>query len=100
MCHVTGGGLIENPPRVINDDLRITFELEISKEFKILQELGNISRYEMLKTFNCGIGMLVFVDDNDVKKTLEILNKNEITSYVCGIVSSRKDNTIPQINFI
>jgi phosphoribosylaminoimidazole (AIR) synthetase len=35
LCHVTGGGLIENPPRVINDDLRITFELEISKEFKI-----------------------------------------------------------------
>ena len=97
LCHVTGGGLIENPPRVISQDLEINFDFKIDKRFKIIQDHGNISQYEMYKTFNCGIGMLIFINEIDQDKVLSLLKD----SFVCGLVENR--NLVldePQINFI
>ena len=97
LCHVTGGGLIENPPRVISQDLKINFDFKIDKRFKIIQDHGNISQYEMYKTFNCGIGMLIFINEIDQDNVLSLLKD----SFVCGIVENR--NLVldePQINFV
>ena len=90
LCHVTGGGLIENPPRVIRKNLKIKINIEISKHFKVLQKLGNISDMEMYKTFNCGLGMLVFVNEIYLERSIELLNRFSLQSYLCGKVYKRE----------
>ena len=65
---------------------------------KKIQELGNVSDMEMYKTFNCGIGMLVFIEKENSVQALEILNKFPLGAVVCGEVYLR-DNDENQINF-
>jgi len=73
MVHITGGGFIENPPRVIPDGMHIKYEdFEFSDVFKTVQNLGNISRHEMLKVFNCGYGMLIIVSEQDLDRVLQL----------------------------
>jgi phosphoribosylamine--glycine ligase / phosphoribosylformylglycinamidine cyclo-ligase len=62
LCHITGGGFYENIPRVLPKNLGIEIELEILEPFKTLMKLGDVSNEEMYRVFNCGYGMLVFVD--------------------------------------
>jgi phosphoribosylformylglycinamidine cyclo-ligase len=64
LAHVTGGGLTENLPRVLPDDLGADVDLsawELPPVFKWLQSTGGMAEDEMLKTFNCGIGMILVV---------------------------------------
>lgn len=82
ISHITGGGLYENIPRVLADDLSVNFDLsKIDKDpiFEKIQEWGNIDTEEMYHTFNMGIGMVVFVDPADEEKALEILGENSKT---------------------
>lgn len=61
LCHITGGGLIENPPRVCS--YKIEWEnWEFPSIFKWIQNETGFNREQMLREFNCGIGMLVFID--------------------------------------
>jgi phosphoribosylformylglycinamidine cyclo-ligase len=67
LVHVTGGGLVENPPRVFGDGLAMRLTLKSWKPapvFPWLAKAGGIEGREMLRTFNCGLGMLVVVRDN------------------------------------
>ena len=76
IANITGGGLYENAPRVLKDDLDVEFDLReiaIDPIFKKIQEWGDIDTEEMYHTFNMGIGMVVFVSPEDEKKTLELL---------------------------
>ncbi len=62
LAHITGGGLTENLPRVLPEDLGAEIELsawDLPPVFNWMAEIGGISQAEMLKTFNCGIGMIV-----------------------------------------
>ena len=62
LCHITGGGLVENPDRVLPENLQIKYyEKDYLPVFKYLQEKGHLNDLEMRKTFNCGIGMMVFM---------------------------------------
>lgn len=68
MCHITGGGWVDNPMRVIPNNLTMHFDiLEMPNIFNYIQEKGNLDDEEMLTTFNCGTGMLVFVDPKSIK---------------------------------
>jgi len=68
MCHITGGGWGDNSERVIPDNLMMEIDdIEMTECFKYLKNVGNISKEEMYRTFNCGIGMLVYVKDNGKK---------------------------------
>jgi len=77
MAHITGGGLVENVPRMLPKHL--TAEIDVSnwqrpKVFDWLQESGKVSNLEMSRTFNNGIGMVLVVSDvasGEVKKMLE-----------------------------
>ena len=92
ISHITGGGLYENIPRVLTDDLSVNFDLsKLDKDpiFEKIQEWGNIDTEEMYHTFNMGIGMVVFVDPADEKKALEILGKNSNT--IGKVVKGNKD---------
>jgi phosphoribosylformylglycinamidine cyclo-ligase len=63
--HITGGGLLENVPRVLPKNLKAEFsynQADFPALFQWLQKLGNVEEQEMLRTFNCGIGMVVVVD--------------------------------------
>lgn len=66
MVHVTGGGLIDNPPRIMPDGCAMCIDLnswEIPKIFLLIKEKGKVSLDEMLRTFNMGLGLLVVSPD-------------------------------------
>ena len=63
-AHITGGGLIENPPRAIREGLVPRFDWDawsLPPVFAWLQQAGGVSDYELRRTFNCGIGFIVIV---------------------------------------
>jgi phosphoribosylformylglycinamidine cyclo-ligase len=63
-AHITGGGLVENPPRILSDKLAIRFDRsawDVPPIFRLMQKGGGIAEREMLRTFNMGIGMIVVV---------------------------------------
>ena len=76
LCHITGGGFIDNPPRVLPEGLKL--ELDHNKLFKDkiydwIKSLKYVSEEEMLKVFNCGYGMLVIISEEELNK----LEKNK-----------------------
>ena len=78
LCHITGGGLIDNPPRILPSDLKL--DLDYSKLFNDelydwIKSLNYVSEEEMLKVFNCGFGMLVIISEEEFNK----LNANDYT---------------------
>ncbi len=95
ISHITGGGLIENPPRAFNSDLTIKFNMkdyELPPLFKWLKDLANISLLELAKTFNCGIGLLIFVNKKDVETVMKNVNKAGYNSFVIGSIVEKKSN--------
>ena len=92
IAHITGGGLIENLPRVIPNHLKANIELASWKQppiFSWLQEKGNINSSEMHKTFNCGVGMVISVGQNDAEKAIDILNEKQVNASLIGYLSER-----------
>ena len=67
-CHITGGGYEGNLSRVLPDDLGLEIKIPITEPFKTLQRIGNISDEEMYKVFNCGYGMILFVNEENESK--------------------------------
>ena len=85
-AHITGGGLNENIPRVLNQGQGVTINLdtwELPPVFKWLAEQGGIAQTEMLKTFNCGIGMVVVVQSDCIERVTRALE--EAGEQVCRI---------------
>lgn len=88
IAHITGGGLYENVPRVLGDELGVDFDLSrlnLDPIFTKIQEWGNIDTDEMYHTFNMGVGMVVFVDEKDKDLALDLL---EGKAQVIGKVRS------------
>ncbi len=78
LAHITGGGLTENLPRVLPDGLGAAIDLgawSLPPVFRWLAETGGISTPELLKTFNCGIGMVVVVDKDRAPDLIALLQK-------------------------
>ncbi|MCW8943322.1 MAG: phosphoribosylformylglycinamidine cyclo-ligase [Sedimenticola sp.] len=76
MAHITGGGLLENIPRVLPEGTRAIIDdssWELPPVFKWLQEQGKVIESEMLRTFNCGVGMVVCVGPEDADKAMALL---------------------------
>ena len=99
IAHITGGGLYENVPRMLPENIGIEFDIkesEIDSVFKAIQEWGNVETKEMFSTFNMGIGMVVVVDAKDVDKSLEILQKIDPKAKQCGVC--KKTETSVKIN--
>jgi len=86
-AHITGGGLIENPPRCIARGLEAIVDwdaLPLPQVFQWLSETGGISAHEMRRTFNCGVGFILIVAPENVEPVLAgLLNAGE-AAFVCG----------------
>jgi phosphoribosylformylglycinamidine cyclo-ligase len=87
LAHITGGGLIENPPRMLPDHLG--FELDYSSwqrpaVFDWLAETGGIAEQEMRRAFNGGIGLLLAVAADDAEAISVALNDAGEDAFVCG----------------
>ncbi len=97
IAHITGGGLIENVPRIIPDGLCAkidTQKIQIPSIMLECEKRGNIDRMEMFGTFNMGVGMVVIVEESDAEKVLSILEDayeiGEITEGTEKIVLKQK----------
>ena len=89
MAHITGGGITENLPRVLPNDLSAEIDLSawaFPEIFAWLQQQGNVALEDMLVTFNCGIGMIVCVAAEDEAKTLELLQSSGEQAFTLGSI--------------
>jgi phosphoribosylformylglycinamidine cyclo-ligase/phosphoribosylamine--glycine ligase/phosphoribosylglycinamide formyltransferase/phosphoribosylformylglycinamidine cyclo-ligase len=87
LAHITGGGLIENPPRAIADGLIAEFNWSawvLPPVFAWLQEAGGVAEQEMRRTFNCGVGLMLIVSADDAPAVLEGLLEAGEEAFVCG----------------
>ena len=91
-AHITGGGLIENPPRCIAEGLQAAFDWDawpMPHVFQWLAETGGVRDHEMRRTFNCGVGFILIVAPENVEAVLEGLLTHGEAAFVCGqLVSS------------
>ncbi len=77
LAHITGGGLLENIPRVLPENCKAVLDLsswQLPAVFNWLQQQGNIEPQEMYRTFNCGVGMVICVPADEVSAALALLN--------------------------
>ena len=95
MAHITGGGISENIVRVIPDHLGLEIDLnswEMPAVFKWLQAKGNIQEAEMLRTFNCGVGMVLLVSEAEADSISAALKNSGETVYRLGRVVELPSN--------
>jgi phosphoribosylaminoimidazole synthetase len=86
-AHITGGGLIENPPRAVAHHLRPEIDWsgwELPPVFDWLQREGGIADHELRRTFNCGVGFILITAPDDVTAALGALFDAGETPFVCG----------------
>ncbi|HKK14001.1 MAG TPA: phosphoribosylformylglycinamidine cyclo-ligase [Gammaproteobacteria bacterium] len=91
LSHITGGGLLENIPRVLPAETRAVIDAGAWPRpavFDWLQEKGEITDQEMYRTFNCGIGMVLCVAPEDVDAALEHLQAEGETAWVIGAIEA------------
>ena len=91
IVHLTGGGFWENIPRVLPDNTQVIIN-ESSWEwpdvFTWLQTTGNVSRHEMYRTFNCGVGMVVALPAELADQAIALLNDNGEKAWKIGYVKA------------
>ena len=86
-AHITGGGLIENPPRCIAKGLEPRFDWNawpLPPVFAWLQEVGGVSDHETRRTFNCGVGFLLIVEPAEAEPVLAALLNAGENAFICG----------------
>ena len=97
IAHITGGGLIENPPRVYDDGLAASLNMTtrpLPPLFQWLQQAGNLSDFELARTFNCGIGMLIFVSADKADAALDAITLTGEDGFRVGEMVKRDDEAV------
>jgi phosphoribosylformylglycinamidine cyclo-ligase len=100
LAHITGGGLLENLPRVMPENTQAIIQRSSWSQpaiFDWLQEQGNIEATEMYRTFNCGIGMVAVVDSADADTSIQLLKEQGIEAFLIGAIESSNSST-PVVN--
>jgi phosphoribosylformylglycinamidine cyclo-ligase len=89
MAHITGGGLLENIPRVLPRGCKAVLDSAtwtMPPIFSLLQQEGNIPREELYRTFNCGIGMVLVVPEKEAEEILIRLKGLHEDAHVIGTI--------------
>jgi len=92
LAHITGGGFPDNVPRVLPDGLAVRLDLThvpVLPVFKWLAQTGGISEAEMLRTFNCGIGMIAIVEPARAEAVIDVLSRHHERVVTLGTVGPR-----------
>lgn len=95
LAHITGGGLLENIPRILPENVAVEIKRGTWEElpiFGIMRQIGNVSDFEMFRTFNMGVGMVIICTENDkqqIKSHLE--SAGEICSEIGRVVSGSRE---------
>lgn len=90
LAHITGGGLLENIPRVLPENAKAVIDTQAWKRpvvFDWLQKGGNIDEHEMHRTLNCGVGMVICVPADRAEEALEMLAASGETAFELGSIS-------------
>jgi phosphoribosylformylglycinamidine cyclo-ligase len=98
IAHITGGGLIENPPRIFPKQCRAVLRLDSWERpaiYGLLQNWGSIDDMEMLRVFNCGIGLLLVVKESHADDVVARLNSLGEKAWVIGEIVERKRGQEP-----
>ena len=91
LAHITGGGLLENIPRVLPGDLHAVVDADSWPQPRLmafLQAQGNIEPEEFARTFNCGIGMILIVSEDDAKNVTQAIENEGETVWTIGRIES------------
>ena len=96
LAHITGGGLVENIPRVLPEGVRAALDARawpLPPLFRWLQAQGNVADAEMHRVFNCGIGMVLVVAAADAVRAIEHLRAAGETVHRIGVIERRPDGS-------
>ncbi len=99
-AHITGGGIIENVPRLLPKSARAVINLDSWPKqpiFSLIQHAGKIPDEEMLRVFNSGIGFVLVVPEGDGDNTIEVLTEQGERAWVIGSVEAREDGDDPVV---
>jgi len=99
LAHITGGGIPENLPRVLPKGAiaEVDISWPVTPLFKWLISAGNMAPHEALRTFNCGIGMILVVDSKRVDEISDILVQHGETVYPIGGILMKQDGKDPHV---
>lgn len=103
LAHITGGGLLENIPRVLPENCQAVLRQdswELPKLFRWLQEQGNVEQNEMYRVFNCGVGMVVIVSAEQADAAQAHLVAQGETVYRLGEIAPYADRSEKQVKII
>ena len=95
ISHITGGGLIENPKRSFGRDLSLVIDFstfDMDPLFLWIKEKANLDWYELFKTFNCGIGLLIYMDKENSLRLLDHLKNLNFNSWIVGEMKKKDKN--------
>ena len=91
--HVTGGGLIENPPRVFSDKISLRLDCTatpLPPVFSWIRDTGDMELSELARTFNCGIGLIIYVDASKADEVLEALKPGQNQRLTLSVSLSKE----------
>jgi len=94
LAHITGGGLLENIPRVLPARTRAVIDSQswqLPAVFQWLQKNGNVENREMYRTFNCGVGMVIIVAAEKAEQTIQLLEQSGETAWQLGSIHATDD---------
>lgn len=101
LCHITGGGLIGNPPRILPNNTTMLLNPKLWPRPKIFDriEQRGVSKEEMYRVFNCGLGMLVIVPHNEANRALQVLQDQSksldiLPAYKVGKIVSKRESRV------
>ncbi|MFP4661422.1 MAG: phosphoribosylformylglycinamidine cyclo-ligase [Halanaerobiales bacterium] len=89
IAHITGGGFLENIPRILPEGLSVEIKQStwpVHNVFRVMQEIGTITTKEMYRTFNMGIGMVLAVSEEEYQDVIDLANESGEKAYMIGDV--------------
>ena len=98
ISHITGGGLVENPPRIFPSRCKAVIDPRTWTPhpiFNYLKNAGGLSDYDMMLTFNNGLGLLIVVSEEETDEILLRLKAMGEAAYCIGTIESREEEENP-----
>ena len=97
ISHITGGGFFENIPRMMSDETKVEIKFDFKdwpayEVFEWIKEEGKVTDQNMMSTFNCGVGMIIAISEEDIELTSNFLNTKGLNNKILGRVTKNKGN--------